>query len=251
MTRHGRFETSHRAASALAHLGLQIELGQAAGIVRWRHVQGGNSDGRIRRLRGRRAEAFNPTRTCSALGYELGKLRKSSAGLSLSLNRRTPEDRLPSATATRGPASCHVLVAQHRIGRRHGNAYPRDLPAVPRLDFRRELLSSGPQAAWNGLLFIVLLFLCVLLHEFGHIFTARAFRRQDTRRDSAADRRRGAARTHTGETERRISDRHRRARRQRRHRVHCWCSSAARICPPSICRARKRQCQHDRPPGGG
>jgi stage IV sporulation protein FB len=35
--------------------------------------------------------------------------------------------------------------------------------------------SSGAQAAWNGLLFIVLLFLCVLLHEFGHIFTARAF----------------------------------------------------------------------------
>jgi len=35
--------------------------------------------------------------------------------------------------------------------------------------------SAGPEAAWNGLLFIVLLFLCVLLHEFGHIFTARAF----------------------------------------------------------------------------
>jgi len=36
-------------------------------------------------------------------------------------------------------------------------------------------LAGGPQAAWGGLLFIVLLFLCVLLHEFGHIFTARAF----------------------------------------------------------------------------
>jgi stage IV sporulation protein FB len=35
--------------------------------------------------------------------------------------------------------------------------------------------SGGAQAAWSGLLFIVLLFLCVLLHEFGHIFTARAF----------------------------------------------------------------------------
>lgn len=35
--------------------------------------------------------------------------------------------------------------------------------------------SSGAAAAWNTLLFIVLLFLCVLLHEFGHIFTARAF----------------------------------------------------------------------------
>ena len=36
-------------------------------------------------------------------------------------------------------------------------------------------VSGGPQAAWSGLLFMVLLFLCVLLHEFGHIFTARYF----------------------------------------------------------------------------
>jgi stage IV sporulation protein FB len=35
--------------------------------------------------------------------------------------------------------------------------------------------SSGATVAWNSLLFVVLLFLCVLLHEFGHIFTARAF----------------------------------------------------------------------------
>lgn len=36
-------------------------------------------------------------------------------------------------------------------------------------------VNGGPQQAWSGLLFLVLLFLCVLLHEFGHIFTARAF----------------------------------------------------------------------------
>src|SRR5579871_6848099 len=35
--------------------------------------------------------------------------------------------------------------------------------------------SGGPPAAWNGLAFILLLFACVLAHEFGHIFTARAF----------------------------------------------------------------------------
>jgi len=35
--------------------------------------------------------------------------------------------------------------------------------------------ASGPAQAWSVLIFIVLLFLCVLLHEFGHIFTARAF----------------------------------------------------------------------------
>jgi stage IV sporulation protein FB len=36
-------------------------------------------------------------------------------------------------------------------------------------------VSGGPQAAWTGLMFMVLLFLCVLAHEFGHILTARAF----------------------------------------------------------------------------
>jgi Zn-dependent protease/CBS domain-containing protein len=35
--------------------------------------------------------------------------------------------------------------------------------------------SEGPQAAWLSLLFMVLLFACVTAHEFGHIFTARAF----------------------------------------------------------------------------
>jgi Zn-dependent protease len=36
-------------------------------------------------------------------------------------------------------------------------------------------VSGGQAAAWSGLLFMVLLFTCVLAHEFGHIFTARAF----------------------------------------------------------------------------
>lgn len=36
-------------------------------------------------------------------------------------------------------------------------------------------VSGGAAAAWNGLIFMLLLFLCVLAHEFGHIFTARAF----------------------------------------------------------------------------
>lgn len=35
--------------------------------------------------------------------------------------------------------------------------------------------AGGAAAAWDGLAFMLLLFLCVLLHEFGHIFTARAF----------------------------------------------------------------------------
>jgi len=35
--------------------------------------------------------------------------------------------------------------------------------------------SGGSSAAWTSLIFIVLVFLCVLAHEFGHIFTARVF----------------------------------------------------------------------------
>jgi len=35
--------------------------------------------------------------------------------------------------------------------------------------------SGGADVAWNSLTFLLLLFLCVLAHEFGHIFTARAF----------------------------------------------------------------------------
>lgn len=34
---------------------------------------------------------------------------------------------------------------------------------------------GGGEAAWDSVIFMLLLFGCVLLHEFGHIFTARAF----------------------------------------------------------------------------
>lgn len=36
-------------------------------------------------------------------------------------------------------------------------------------------VSGGPEAAWSGLAFMLLLFACVLAHEFGHIFMARGF----------------------------------------------------------------------------
>jgi stage IV sporulation protein FB len=41
--------------------------------------------------------------------------------------------------------------------------------------FAASYSASGAEAAWGSLIFMLLLFLCVLLHEFGHIFTARAF----------------------------------------------------------------------------
>jgi Zn-dependent protease/CBS domain-containing protein len=36
-------------------------------------------------------------------------------------------------------------------------------------------VTGGAGAAWTGTIFMLLLFLCVLLHEFGHVFAARAF----------------------------------------------------------------------------
>lgn len=41
--------------------------------------------------------------------------------------------------------------------------------------FVANYISGGAAAAWGGLAFIILLFLCVLAHEFGHILTARGF----------------------------------------------------------------------------
>src|SRR5918996_5804660 len=34
---------------------------------------------------------------------------------------------------------------------------------------------GGAEAAWQGTIFIVLIFLCVLLHELGHVYAARHF----------------------------------------------------------------------------
>ena len=41
--------------------------------------------------------------------------------------------------------------------------------------FAASWASGGAAAAWSGLEFLILLFACVLAHEFGHILTARAF----------------------------------------------------------------------------
>ena len=41
--------------------------------------------------------------------------------------------------------------------------------------FAASYSQGGSASAWDSVIFMVLLFLCVLLHEFGHIFTARAF----------------------------------------------------------------------------
>jgi Zn-dependent protease/CBS domain-containing protein len=41
--------------------------------------------------------------------------------------------------------------------------------------FAASYAAGGAATAWYSVVFMVLLFLCVLLHEFGHIFTARAF----------------------------------------------------------------------------
>jgi len=41
--------------------------------------------------------------------------------------------------------------------------------------FAASYAAGGAGAAWSALIFMILLFACVVAHEFGHIFTARAF----------------------------------------------------------------------------
>lgn len=41
--------------------------------------------------------------------------------------------------------------------------------------FAANYAAGGLPSAWSSVAFVLLLFFCVLLHEFGHIFTARAF----------------------------------------------------------------------------
>jgi Zn-dependent protease/CBS domain-containing protein len=41
--------------------------------------------------------------------------------------------------------------------------------------FAASWAAGGAEAAWQGLIFLLLLFACVVAHEFGHIFTARGF----------------------------------------------------------------------------
>src|SRR5258708_37831737 len=41
--------------------------------------------------------------------------------------------------------------------------------------FAASWVAGGPQAAWQGLAFLALLFACGGAHEFGHILTARGF----------------------------------------------------------------------------
>src|SRR5499427_9942775 len=41
--------------------------------------------------------------------------------------------------------------------------------------FAASWVAGGPETGWQSLAFLVLLFACVVAHEFGHIFTARAF----------------------------------------------------------------------------
>ena len=93
----------------------------------------------------------------------------------------------------------HDLVVSDRLHKGDRYPHPRDLPAFPALDRRSHYAQGGAEAAMEGVLFIVLLFACVLLHEFGHVFAARTIRRADARHHLAADRRRGAAGADPGE----------------------------------------------------
>ena len=75
----------------------------------------------------------------------------------------------------RNSEAFHVLVVQYRLDRRNGDPHACHVHPVPGLDFRRELCLRRCRRGLEALAFMLLLFACVLAHEFGHIFTARAF----------------------------------------------------------------------------
>src|SRR3979411_918545 len=63
------------------------------------------------------------------------------------------------------------------IGTIAGTAVGGNIPFISFLGvtFFASYVAEGPEDAVASLLFMLLLFACVLAHEFGHIFTARAF----------------------------------------------------------------------------
>ena len=67
------------------------------------------------------------------------------------------------------------LVVQAVRCRRHRRAHPRHVLSAARLDRGIHWSKGGAAAAIDGVVFILALFLCVVLHEFGHVFAARRY----------------------------------------------------------------------------
>ena len=79
--------------------------------------------------------------------------------------------------------------------------------------------AEGQEAAVTSIVFLLLLFACVLAHEFGHIFTARAFGVATPDVTLLADRRPRPPRAHPGGALSGIPHRHRRAAGECRDRA--------------------------------
>src|SRR5215471_17461356 len=89
-------------------------------------------------------------------------------------------ERLPYQCALRpiGSRASEVSMSwSFKIGRVAGTAILVHVTFVLFLGwiFVASWVAGGPQSAWQALAFMLLLFACVVAHEFGHIFTARAF----------------------------------------------------------------------------
>ena len=67
------------------------------------------------------------------------------------------------------------LVTEPRNYRRHDRAHSPHLPAPAQLIWLSYYQIGGAPAAWEGVAFVIAVFACVVLHEFGHVAAARYF----------------------------------------------------------------------------
>ena len=88
-------------------------------------------------------------------------------------------------------------------------------------------VAGGPESAWQALAFMLLLFACVVAHEFGHIFTARAF--GVTTPDVVLLPIGGPARAHPGGAVAGVPDRHRRTAGERGDRRRAGLLAGAQV----------------------
>ncbi len=183
------------------------------------------------------------------------RLRTAAAGCRHPAGLGSPGQRtratLSVAYVNAAAENRHAVVGEYRLDRRHGGPNPHHLPHVPGVDFRGRLGFRRPRSG-NGQpdLHGAAVRLRARPRVRPYLHRARV-RRGDARRDPASDRRRGAARAHSGKAERGILDRHCRPAGQCRDRAGADAGIAGAPGRPESRRGGEHQRLAGRSPGGG